>query len=147
MHDDAQPVTGQRCETHGTPMVGGRACPLCMSTQIVEADEDPGYYEAATAEARAAGLPDRIEAERILWDRHAQTMAIADACGAVAKDPSLTPKEQAAFVALQLKAIDTAGKDARHAATMILWRERCADAEKADRLYRDQQRKVGRARA
>ena len=144
MHD-ATPAIGPRCAVHGSPMPGGRACPLCLTAPVADDEDEVGFYEAATEQAQAAGLPDRIGAERILWERHAATMAIADACAEEARHAE-DARTRATFVSLQLKAIETAGKDARHAATMILWRERCADAEKADRLYRDQQRKVGKVR-
>jgi hypothetical protein len=162
------PDGSQTCE-HGTFKMP-HACSTCAVAPVV--DEQPvetGHYEQVSLVASERGLPDRLSGEAILWDRHAKLMAIADAVGADAdrvRDDmtALSHVEvlgvearlskvramrdlvaiRIALVGLQVKAIEAAGKDARHAATMILWRERKADAEGADRLYADRQRKVGR---
>ncbi len=158
------------CE-HGT-MKPPRACAVCAASALPDEDPTPpGFYERLTDEANEAGLPDRVAAERILWDRHAMAMQIAADLGAEAAlvdeqrkaldAAKATNIEQAieqsrlvrdlvglrsTLLSLQIKAIDVGGKDARHATTLILWRERKADTEVADRLYADRQRKVGRKR-
>lgn len=143
------------CPLHpGVSMAGGRACAACLASPPVEEAEEVGFYEAMTDEAKAANMPSRLDAEAMLWSRAEKLSAIADECEAEAKaikaerggeyGKAARSTSYRAMLSLAIKARDAAGKDARSAAALIIFRERCSDAERADRLYADAQRAVGR---
>lgn len=150
--DDAG-KTVLRCQ-HGDRPIGD-ACPICIATAIPDDDrEEPGFYEAMTERANADGLPDRLTAERTLWDGYHRLIGIADELQEVADKLKLEKAGTAiarsrawrSMIELRVKAINEAGKYARAASDLVLWRERWADNEKADRLYVERQRAVGRKR-
>ena len=67
-----------RCSIHGIDVRKGRACPSCAVEMHVAAETVvPGHFEALTDEATAAGMPGRLEAERILWARAKQMSDLA----------------------------------------------------------------------
>ena len=141
-----------RCSIHGIDVRKGRACPACAVMPVIDATPPAvGFYEAATASASAAGAPGRVDAEVLLWGRGVTMDALRDDLTAERhRTPSKTPRDRShrAYLAgLIIKAHEAGSRDYRAASDMILFRERMTDAERADRLYAERQRKAGRARA
>lgn len=149
------------CE-HGT-VKPPRACAVCAASALPDEPEAaPGQYEAMTNDANAAGMVDRLGAEAIMWARSEALMALDAEAGrdaAELADEIVEAKRngdlrtvqglrmiRTAVLGLRIRAVAEAGKYVRAASEMILWRERKADNERADRLYADRQRKVGRQR-
>ena len=143
--------TGPRCATHGESMAGGRACQACLESPLSDEVEGVGFYEQQTIDARHAGLMSRIEAERAIVQRATQMTAFAASLQSERDAIDGNDREsfamRALLASLIIKAHEAGGKDLRHASTMILFRERAADAERADRLYADRQRLVARERS
>jgi hypothetical protein len=152
---EAPTVTGPVCTIHQESMAGGRACQACLASPVLDDDEEPGFYEDLSATATDRGMPDRLAVEMRIWKDADDLLAIADECaaeaaalkrekggelGAVARS-----KSWRATKALEVKAREAAGKAARAAGDMILFRERCAYNERADRLYAERQRAVSRS--